>query len=1117
MEYINISHKRDHEYKIHTVSSEQHESDSVFNLLKDTGFWCSRRSDENIPEYIVLDFQKNVTIDYIEMTASPNGAKTFPQDIRFEGSLDGNYWMIIHIEKKLVLDTSTYRLDIPLTIMRYLKVLIITSQQNEGKYYSEIGRMRTGIAGISQTRAGSMSSPARGPENLLTESAESFWESDVKTHAAKETLFIDMGKIFHVNRIVLGSTTIGFPENFYIETSPDNNIWMPLLEEKNFKSQETKKYFWNTDIRPAQYIRIEAKSVKYPDGKYGIQLAQLEISAAPFNPFHTHNIGELTPCATIFQAGIVRLAKDADDSPGTAVQANDRRLRDASTIFKGIVQLADDGDTAKGLAVQASDSRLKLATDLKPGMVRLAHNRENKAGAVVQGNDSRLHEADTDNFGIVKLCPDGMYKDNAVITGNDSRLHKATVESYGICKLATDGDETSGSVVQADDKRLRSATTVYKGIMEFAQDGEDSPDVAVQGNDKRLKDATTISKGIVELAEDGEDSPDVAVQGNDKRLKDATEEAKGIIELAHDGEDRPGVVIQGNDRRLKDATTASKGIVELAEDGEAKSGVSVQGNDKRLKDATTTAKGIIELAEDGEAKSGVSVQGSDRRLKDASTTTKGITELAEDGEDKPGVAVQGNDRRLKNATEETRGIVELAHDGEDRPGVVVQGNDRRLKNATVSSKGIVELAEDGEAKSGVAVQGSDRRLKIATVSSKGIVELAKDGEAKSGVAVQGNDRRLKDATTTTRGIVELAEDGEDEAGVAVQGNDRRLKIATDNSPGIITLAKNKEAKNGCVVQSTDHRLNNARSPLPHVHEYAPLHHEFNSHTGPISITDSRHETFSQITPPSDGSAVIYAKNESIESGSIGLAGISGISAKDTIRSYGVLGHGSHIGVRGQSAGGSGDAGKGCGVMGLSRFGAGGVFASEHDYSLIADGYGAIGRHDDSISLAGNGDALYVNGKSVFEGKIFIHNEGENETGKFPSNLVELFEIDDAEYVLPGDILVVSEMGKSILSRSRKEYDHSVIGVVSGNPTVIINNSGKEQKVYPVALAGTVLCKVDARKKPVRPGDPVVTSDMPGSGMTGTIDTFDKIGTVIGKALDSLEDGIALVPVFITHR
>jgi len=1085
MEYINISHKREYEYKIHAVSSEQHESYSVFNVQRDKGHWSSRKSDENIQEYIILDFQSAVTIDFIEMTASPGGARNFPHDFRFEGSLDNSSWMVIHTEKKLELDDAPYRLDIPLTLVRYLKILIISSHQQDGKYYSEIGRIRAGIAGIAEIKASSAASTDHGAECLLAGSPESYWESEPKSHAVKETISIDLGKIFHVNRIILGSAARGFPENIFIETSSDNNVWMPLLEEKNFKAQVNKKYFWNTDITPARYIRIEAKGTKYPEGKYGIQLTQLEISAAAFNPFHTHNIGDLTPYSSIFQAGIVRFAKDGDDAPGTAVQANDRRLRDATTIFKGIVQLAEDGDHSQGLAVQSSDSRLKPATDLKYGTVRLAHNRETKAGSVVQGNDSRLQEATSGNFGIVKLCPDGMYKDNAAVTGNDKRLHKATVESFGICKLAGDGSVAQGTVVQANDRRLRNATSEYPGIIELAEDGEAGAGVAVQGNDRRLKDATTTAKGIVELADDGEERAGVAVQGSDRRLKDATTSAKGIVELADDGEDKPGVVVQGNDRRLKDATIAAKGIVELAEDGENKAGVVVQGNDRRLKDATTTAKGIVELADDGE--------------------------------NKPGVAVQGNDRRLKDATTTIKGIVELADDGENKPGVVVQGNDRRLKDASTTAKGIVELAEDGENKAGVAVQGNDRRLKDASTTSKGIVELAEDGENKAGVVVQGNDKRLKDATTTAKGIVELAENGEDAPNVAVQGNDRRLKPATEKDPGIITLAKNGESRPGYAVQSTDERLADARPPLPHEHDYAGRIHDFSGHSGTLAIHGSKHETVSEITPPSDGSAIIHAKNVSPDPGSIGVAGIAGASSEKNSGSYGVMGHGGHVGVRGQSSGGTGDDDKGCGVLGLSRFGAGGVFSSEHDFSLVADGFGNVKRYDGTVGMTGNGDALYVSGTSEFHGRMHIFNKQDSDRSAFPANMVEIFEVDDAEYVSPGDLLVVSEAGKSVLSRARQEYHPGVIGVVSGNPTIIINNCGKEKKVYPVALTGTAFCRIDARKKPVRPGDLIVTAETPGCGMSGTIDSFDKIGTVIGKALDSLDDGINVIPVFISHK
>ena len=230
-----------------------------------------------------------------------------------------------------------------------------------------------------------------------------------------------------------------------------------------------------------------------------------------------------------------------------------------------------------------------------------------------------------------------------------------------------------------------------------------------------------------------------------------------------------------------------------------------------------------------------------------------------------------------------------------------------------------------------------------------------------------------------------------------------------------------------------------------------------------------------------------------------------------------MGHGGHVGVRGQSSGGTDDENRGCGVLGLSRFGAGGVFSSEHDFSLVADGFGNVKRYDGTVGLTGNGDALYVSGTSEFHGRIRIFNRQENDRSAFPANMVEIFEVDDAEYVSPGDILVVSEGGKSVLSRARQEYHPGVIGIVSGNPTIIINNCGKEKKVYPVALAGTAFCRIDARKKPVRPGDLIVTAETPGCGMAGSIDSFEKIGTVIGKALDSLDDGINIIPVFISHR
>ncbi len=1046
MEFINICQRKFYKGKIQSSSSSENETTSADKLISEGGYWCTKKRSAAIKEFAVIDFEQESAIDYIRITASPNGASAFPNGFRIEGSSDANVWTVIYSESNTSLDSNIHEVHIPLTLIRYLKILITDPAVLGSSYYSEIGKIEAGIFGIEEVKASSLS-PGNGPENLFSEGG-AYWETEPSVAGKMESVCMDLGKVCCINRVMLGSSTEGFPEIFHIETSVDNEIWITLIHEKGFEAENSKKYSWLTDIRPARFVRFEAPAKKLISGKNGLRISEIGISAAPVSYLHTHTVGDIAPHASVFHAGMVRLARDGESEPGRVVQSTDARLRDASTVFKGIVQLANEGESNPGLAVQASDSRLQPATEMNPGIVRLAYNRETNPNAVVQSNDSRLQHATEENFGIVRICSDGEYKEHSVVSGNDSRLQKASTTSYGITILAEDGGAEQGT--------------------------------SVQGNDRRLKDATTYSKGIVQIAPDGAVVEGSVILSTDRRLKDASITSKGIVELAEDGEDAPGVAVQGNDRRLKDATTSDKGIVELADDGEEKQGTAVQGNDRRLRDATTSSKGIVELAEDGEDSAGVAVQGSDRRLRDATTSGKGIVELADDGEDRDGVAVQGSDRRLKDATE--------------------------------SSYGIVRFAPDGGAEPLSAVQGSDRRLRDATTSGKGIVELADDGEDRDGVAVQGSDRRLKAATTISKGIVELAEDGEDSAGVVVQGNDRRLKAGTVTAPGIVKFAKNGDSTAGAAVQADDERLSDRREPLPHNHDYAPVKHDFSSHTGTIVIRSEMDEPFKDITPPSDGSSVVYANNTSVKTFSIGVTGIAGVTAKDAVNSYGILGHSRHVGVRGQS---TGESGTGAGVAGASRFGAGGIFGSEHEYSVIADGVGStFNKFDSTMNLRGEGKAILAMGSSDFHGRVNL--KGDGKTQEFPGGIVELFEVDDAEFVTPGDLLVASENGNSVLSRSKKGYNPAVIGIVSGNPYLAVNNSGKEEKIYPVALSGKVLCRIDARNNPVKPGDLIVASDTPGCGMKGKIDSFNKVGTVIGKALDSLDEGIGLVPVFIVH-
>lgn len=1117
MVYTDISYRKLYDGTIVDFSSEYDERTAIQNILKDDGHWSSKKHNAIIPDFFVIDYGDEVPVNYIEVAPSPDRG-AFPDSFRIEVSSDALHWKVVHFERSFDIELmQSFVLDLPITYLRYVRFLVLKPKKDGTKFFSEIGSVKAGIGGLKDLAATSSFSFEHDVQRLLDLSGNTYWESGHLEKGAKDVISIDAGNIFHINKVTLSSSSLevnGFPEHFIVEVSSDRSIWTTVIEENRFIAEAGKKYFWEIGATPARYVQITLYGVRLEDGKYGVRLGSLELAAAYANPFHTHNIGDITPYASVFNAGIVRLARDGEDTFGTAVQGSDRRLRDASTIFKGITQLANDGESREGAAVQASDSRLKPASDVRPGIVRLAYDREDKPEAVVQGNDSRLKEATVDSYGITRLCPDGVYSENSVVTGNDSRLQKATPTLYGIMRLAGDGENNSDCVVQGNDSRLRNATTLYKGIVELAENGEDNAGVVVQGDDKRLKDATTSSRGIVELAEDGEDAPRVVVQGSDRRLKDATITSKGIVELAEDGETRPGVVVQGDDKRLKDATTSSKGIVELAADGEILPGVVVQGNDRRLKDATELTKGIMRFAGDGEVAGHTAVQSNDKRLRSATTSYPGIVELAENGEDAPNVAVQGDDRRLKDATATSKGIVELAEDGEDAPSVAVQGNDRRLKDASESRKGIMRFAMDSEAAPMAAVQGSDRRLKDATVTSKGIVEFAEDGEDSPNVAVQGNDRRLKDATTMSKGIVELAENGEDSPGVAVQGNDNRLKYASENSPGIMRFAGSGESRSGKAVQADDPRLSDTREPLPHSHDYAGSVHEFNSHSGVLSITAIRNEPFSGIVPPPERSAVIFAKNESLNPGTVGIAGVTSFASEKHTHLYGVVGYSHFAGVRGQAPGNNEGDNRGAGVMGLSRFGAGGVFVSEHGYSLVVDGFGNISEFDDSVHLVGNGDALLVNGKSRFSGRMYLDNP-DTKSG-YPGNIVELFAVDDDEYISVGDLLVACDKGGGVLSRSRTSYNRSVIGIVSGNPMIIVNNSGKEEKLFPVVLGGKALCKIDARSKPVNPGDLIVSSDTPGCGMAGDIDSFAKIGTVVAKALDSLKDEIGTIPVFVAH-
>jgi hypothetical protein len=119
---------------------------------------------------------------------------------------------------------------------------------------------------------------------------------------------------------------------------------------------------------------------------------------------------------------------------------------------------------------------------------------------------------------------------------------------------------------------------------------------------------------------------------------------------------------------------------------------------------------------------------------------------------------------------------------------------------------------------------------------------------------------------------------------------------------------------------------------------------------------------------------------------------------------------------------------------------------------------------------------------------------------------------------PGTVVTLDPSRKNGVTASSMSYDTSVAGVVSAQPGLILGEKGvgKEQ----IATTGRVLVRVDARIAPIRIGDLLVTSDVAGTAMRSQpamIDgqPFHRPGTIVGKALESLDSGTGEILVLLS--
>ncbi len=211
----------------------------------------------------------------------------------------------------------------------------------------------------------------------------------------------------------------------------------------------------------------------------------------------------------------------------------------------------------------------------------------------------------------------------------------------------------------------------------------------------------------------------------------------------------------------------------------------------------------------------------------------------------------------------------------------------------------------------------------------------------------------------------------------------------------------------------------------------------------------------------------YSPGLTVRSTGFSSRGISAFSAKE----YGVYGEGVIMaGVRGQSNT------------------AGGVYGrSLNEYGV----YGVTDRADHRYGVY-TPDYLYAKGTQVPA-----------------ADVAEYMPV--SEDLPPGTVVIIGDDGK--LRRSAGAYDTNVAGIISTDPGVTLGtkengNFGEAQ----IAVAGRVPCNVDATTAPIHPGNLLTTSDRPGYAMKAT---DPKIGTILGKAMGSLETGTGTIEVLVT--
>lgn len=163
--------------------------------------------------------------------------------------------------------------------------------------------------------------------------------------------------------------------------------------------------------------------------------------------------------------------------------------------------------------------------------------------------------------------------------------------------------------------------------------------------------------------------------------------------------------------------------------------------------------------------------------------------------------------------------------------------------------------------------------------------------------------------------------------------------------------------------------------------------------------------------------------------------------------------------------------------------------------------------------AGWQNSNYIVTDSAFPGYIRTNGSGFTTGG---SDVAEL--IKSEEVLESGDVVVINDNGKLI--KCTKEYDNRVIGIISEQAGILLgagenkSTKGNLKDGYPVALSGRVYVKADAGFGSIKVGDLLTTSKTAGYARKAQLNSWEKVSSVIGKALQPLDSGKGKILVLI---